>query len=163
MAAHLPRAMLRQRLECIGRIAFASISLLIIAAVYAFAATAQTAQADSEIVSLMGTHSDLQFLAGRSVTIKAKVSDDVFAAGRDVTFDAAAVNNAVVAGYDVEQRIGTANDFVAAAANLKIAGTIKDDLVAGARSIRMALFGTDVAGPRVRRFQSMANTATSIT
>jgi cytoskeletal protein CcmA (bactofilin family) len=110
-------------------------------------AVAQTPQSDREVVSLTGTHSDVQFLAGRSVTIKANVTDDVFAAGRDVTFDAAIVNSAIVAGYDVEQRGGTATDFVAAAANLKIAGSIKDDLVAGARSVRIgkeASIGGDV-------------------
>ena len=128
----------------------APLALLIVTAlavVGSIAALAQTETVDREVVSLTGTHSDLQFLAGRSVTVKATVSDDIFAAGRDVTFDAATVNNAVVAGYDVEQRGGTATDFVAAAANLKISGVIKDDLVAGARSVRIgneASIGGDV-------------------
>ena len=118
-----------------------------IAVVGSTATVAQTRPSDHEVVSLTGTHSDVQFLAGRSITVKATVSDDVFAAGHDVTFDAATVNNAVVAGYDVEQRGGTATDFVAAAANLKVTGAIKDDLVAGARSVRIgneALIGGDV-------------------
>lgn len=105
---------------------------------HALEVAAQTVPADHDDVSLTGSHTDVQFLAGRKVTIQANVSDDVFAAGRDVTFDSATVNNAVVAGYDVEQRGGTMSDFAAVAANLKISGTIKDDLVAGARTIRIA-------------------------
>jgi cytoskeletal protein CcmA (bactofilin family) len=97
---------------------------------------------DREVVLLTGAHADVQFLAGRSVTIKANVSDDVFAGGRDVTFDAATVNNAIVVGYDVEQRGGTARDFVAAAGNLRISGRVSNDLVAGARSIRVASSGS---------------------
>jgi hypothetical protein len=57
-------------------------------------AVAETERDDRESVVLTGTQTDVQFLAGRSVTIKANVSDDVFAVGRDVKFDAATVHNA---------------------------------------------------------------------
>ena len=97
---------------------------------------------DRENVTLKGSHTDMQFLAGESVRISANVADDVFAAGRDVTFDSATVKNAIVAGYDVELRSGNVSDMITAAANVKIAGTIEDDLVAAARSIRITSSGT---------------------
>lgn len=96
---------------------------------------------ERENVTLEGSHTDMQFLAGRSIRIIAKVADDVFAAGRDVTFDSASVQNAIVAGYDVELRGGNVADMITAAANIKIAGIIKDDLVAAARSIRVSSDG----------------------
>lgn len=102
----------------------------------------KTGSKSREVVALTGSHNDVQFLAGQSVTVKATVADDVFAAGRDVTFDASTVNNAVVAGYDVEMRGGSAKDFVAAAGNLRITGRINDDLVGVARSIRVASGGS---------------------
>ena len=105
-------------------------------------ALAQPSEAAREDVTLDGSHSDIQFLAGRNVRIKAKVADDVFAAGRDVTFENATVENAVTAGYDVELRGGTATDMIAAAANLRIAGAIEDDLVAAARSMRISSQGS---------------------
>ena len=105
-------------------------------------APAQEPDTEREKVILTGQHADVQYLAGRSVTVKATVSDDVFAAGRDVTLDNAAVSNAIIGGYDVEQRGGKATDFVAVAVNLKLSGTIEDDLVAGARSIRITSDGS---------------------
>jgi cytoskeletal protein CcmA (bactofilin family) len=102
----------------------------------------QSAETGREKVTLEGSQTDMQFLAGRSVQVRAKVADDVFATGRDVTFENATVKNAVIAGYDVEQRGGTAADMIAAAANLKVAGSIEDDLVAVARSLRISSGGT---------------------
>lgn len=96
---------------------------------------------ERENVTLEGSHTDMQFLAGQSVRISANVADDVFAAGRDVTFDSATVKNAIVAGYDVELRSGHVADMITAAANVKIAGIIDDDLVAAARSIRVSSNG----------------------
>lgn len=96
---------------------------------------------ERENVTLEGSYTDMQFLAGQSVRISADVADDVFAAGRDVTFDSATVKNAIVAGYDVELRSGKVSDMIAAAANVKIAGTIEDDVVAAARSIRVSSGG----------------------
>ena len=104
--------------------------------------SAEPERFERENVTLEGSHSDMQFLTGRSVRISANVADDVFAAGRDVTFDSATVKNAVVAGYDVELRGGNVSDMITAAANVKIAGTIEDDLVAAARSIRITSNGT---------------------
>ena len=97
---------------------------------------------ERENVILEGSHTDMQFLAGRSVRISANVADDVFAAGRDITFDSATVKNAIVAGYDVELRSGSVSDMITAAANVKIAGNIEDDLVAAAQSIRISSNGT---------------------
>jgi cytoskeletal protein CcmA (bactofilin family) len=104
--------------------------------------SAEPERFDRENVTLKGSHTDMQFLAGQSVRISANVADDVFAAGRDVTFDSATVKNAIVAGYDVELRSGNVADMIVAAANVKIAGTIEDDLVAAARSIRISSNGT---------------------
>ena len=104
-------------------------------------ASADSKTFERENVTLKGSHTDMQFLAGRSIRITAQVADDVFAAGRDITFDSASVQNAIVAGYDVELRGGTVADMIAAAANIKIAGIIKDDLVAAARSIRVSSDG----------------------
>jgi cytoskeletal protein CcmA (bactofilin family) len=126
----------------LARTALALFILTAFAVVGWISAVAQTPRSDHEVVLLTGTHSDVQFLAGRSVTIKANVADDVFAAGRDVTFDTATVNNAIVAGYDVEQRGGTTTDFIALASNLRISGAVKDDLVASARSIRFGVEAT---------------------
>ena len=103
--------------------------------------SAEPERFERENVTLKGSHTDMQFLAGKSVRISANVADDVFAAGRDVTFDSATVKNAIVAGYDVELRSGKVADMIAAAANVKIAGTIEDDLVAAARSIRISSSG----------------------
>lgn len=105
-------------------------------------ASAESKTFERENVTLKGSHTDMQFLAGQSVRISANVADDVFAAGRDVTFDSATVQNAIVAGYDVELRSGKVADMIAAAANIKIAGTIEDDIVAAARSIRVSSEGT---------------------
>ena len=130
-----------------GRVLAAMLLGIVLAGAAINLAFAETERDDRESVVLTGTQTDVQFLAGRSVTIKANVSDDVFAVGRDVKFDAATVHNAVVAGYDVELRGGTAKDFVAAAGNLRIAGRIADVLVALARSIRIApegVIGGDV-------------------
>jgi len=105
-------------------------------------ASAESETFERENVTLKGSHTDMQFLAGQSVRITANVADDVFAAGRDVTFDSATVQNAIVAGYDVELRGGNVADMITAAANIKIGGVIKDDLVAAARSIRVSSDGT---------------------
>ena len=105
-------------------------------------ASADSKTSERENVTLKGSHTDMQFLAGKSVRINANVADDVFAAGRDVTFDSATVQNAIVAGYDVELRGGNVADMITAAANIKIAGIIKDDLVAAARSIRVSSDGS---------------------
>lgn len=120
--------------------AILAIGILLIG-VPAFHASAQTNDAVREKVTLEGTHADMQFLAGRTVHVRATVTDDVFAAGRDVTFEDATVANAIVAGYDVEQRGGSAADMIAAAANFRLSGTIKDDLVAAARSMRISSDG----------------------
>ncbi len=115
---------------------------IVLAGVHAPQASGQSSEGERESVTLEGSHTDIQFLAARTVLIKAKVADDVFAAGRDVTFESATVKNAVVAGYDVEFRSGNATDMIAAAANLKISGAIEDDLVAAARSMRITSQGT---------------------
>ncbi len=99
-------------------------------------------ETEQQDVTLQGSYSDVQFLAGRSVHITANVSDDVFAAGREVTLDSAMVGNAIIAGYDVEQRGGRAADVIAAGANVDIGGSVQDDLIAGARSLRISSSGT---------------------
>jgi cytoskeletal protein CcmA (bactofilin family) len=111
---------------------------MLLVGILASNASGQSEAFERENVTLKGSHTDMQFLAGQSVRITANVADDVFVAGRDVTFDSATVKNAVVAGYDVELRGGNVADMIAAAANIKIAGTIEDDLVAAARSIRVS-------------------------
>jgi len=115
---------------------------MLLSGIFAPHASGQSKAMERENVTLKGSHTDMQFLAGKSVRISANVADDVFAAGQDVTFDSASVQNAIVAGYDVELRSGNVADMIAAAANIKIAGTIKDDLVAAARSIRVSSDGT---------------------
>jgi cytoskeletal protein CcmA (bactofilin family) len=101
----------------------------------------QSNPSEREDVVLEGSYTDMQFLAGRSVHIKADVADDVFAAARHVTFDGATAENAIAAGYDVELRGGTVADMITAAATISIAGAIEDDLVAAARSMRIASDG----------------------
>lgn len=101
------------------------------------AAPAHAEDEARENVELSGSHSDVQFLAGRSVRVTATVTDDVFAAGRYVTFDGADIANAIVAGYAVEQRGGTLNDMIAAGESVTVGGMIRDDMIAFARSIRI--------------------------
>jgi len=114
---------------------------LFVAGVFAPHAFGQSDQSEHDNVTLEGSHTDMQFLAGRSVRVSADVADDVFAAGRDVTFDGATAENAIIAGYDVALRGGTVADMIAAASTINIAGTIEDDLVAAARSMRIASDG----------------------
>ncbi len=102
----------------------------------------QSDDLERENVTLEGSHTDMQFLAGRSVRVSADVADDVFAAGRDVTFDGAKAENAIIAGYDVDLRNGIVADMITAASTINIAGIIEDDLVAAARSMRIASGGT---------------------
>jgi len=101
----------------------------------------QSHQQERENVTLEGSHTDMQFLAGRSIHVSADVADDVFAAGRNVTFDGAKAENAIVAGYDVDLRGGTVADMITAASTIRIAGVIEDDLVAAARSMRITSEG----------------------
>lgn len=124
-----------------GRLSALLLSLWLVA-VLSPGALAQTAAAEDENVVLEGSHTEVQFLAGRSVRISADVSDDVFAAGRDVTFQSATARNAVVAGYDVELRDSTVADMIAAGANVNVAGRIEDDLLAVGRSLRITSEGT---------------------
>ena len=97
---------------------------------------------ERENVTLEGSYTDMQFLAGQSVRISANVADDVFAAGRDVTFDSATVKNAIVAGYDVELRSGKVSDMMHSGSQRQNCRTIEDDVVAAARSIRVSSGGT---------------------
>ncbi len=122
-----------------GLIVLGSVALLV--AVPPLHVSGQSSPSERDDVTLEGSYTDMQFLAGRSVHIKADVADDVFAAGRNVTFDGAAAENAIAAGYDVELRGGTVADMITAAANISIAGSIEDDLVAAARSMRIASEG----------------------
>ena len=122
-----------------GLIVLGSVALLV--AVPPLHVSGQSSPSERDDVTLEGSYTDMQFLAGRSVHIKADVADDVFAAGRDVTFDGAKAENAIAAGYDVELRGGTVADMITAAANISIAGSIEDDLVAAARSMRIASDG----------------------
>lgn len=100
---------------------------------------------EHENVELSGSHSDVQFLAGRSVRVTATVSDDVFAAGRNVTLDGADITNAIVAGYAVEQRSGRLNDLIAAGESVTVSGTISDDMIAFGRTIRIGT-GAQIEG-----------------
>ena len=84
---------------------------LFVAGVFAQHAFGQSGNLERENVTLEGSHTDMQFLAGRSVRVTAAVADDVFAAGRDVTFDGATAANAIVAGYDVGLRGGTVGRY----------------------------------------------------
>jgi len=120
------------------------LGLLVVVASVCLAA-AQPKKDGHDNVTLEGTYSDVQFLAGRSVHVKAQVSDDVFAAGRDVTFDAATVENAITAGYDIELRGGSVADMIAVGANVNVGGVVQDDVMALARSLRISENG-DVHG-----------------
>jgi cytoskeletal protein CcmA (bactofilin family) len=93
-------------------------------------------------VTLTGSHSNAQFLVGRSVRISAEVEDDVFAGGRSVTFDGAKVENAIVAGNAVTFERSTARDMIALAGRMTLAGEVQDDLVAAARWLRIVKDGS---------------------
>ncbi len=73
------------------------------------------ALADRENVVLSTDNDDMQFLAGRTVTVTARVPDDIFAAGRDIVFQDAAAGTAIVAGATVTLNGGTTADLIAAA------------------------------------------------
>ncbi len=66
MPAHLPCAERRLRMDRLVRTNLALLIMSAIAVVGSIAAVAQTETVEREVVSLTGTHSDLQFLAGRS-------------------------------------------------------------------------------------------------
>ena len=114
---------------------------LLLVGVFAQPSLGQSGDSERENVTLEGSHSDMQFLAGRYVRVSADVADDVFAAGRDVTFDGAKAENAIIAGYDVDLRGGTVADMITAGSTISIAGTIEDDLVAAARAMRITSDG----------------------
>ncbi len=122
------------------------IVILIAALVSVFAgAYGQGADDDRDNVVLEGNLTDVQFVAGETVTIKADISDDVFAAGREVVLDGATARNAIVAGYDVEQRSGSVSDFIVAANSIEIGDTVNDDVIAVGRTVRIAS-GASVGG-----------------
>ena len=114
---------------------------LLLVCVFVPQSLAQSDELEHEDVTLEGSYTDMQFLAGRSVQVSADVADDVFAASRNVTFDGAKAENAIVAGYDVDLRGGTVADMITAASTIRIAGVIEDDLVAAARSMRITSEG----------------------
>jgi hypothetical protein len=58
---------------------------LFLAGVFATQSLGQSDDSEHENVTLEGSHTEMQFLAGRSVRVSADVADDVFVAGRDVT------------------------------------------------------------------------------
>ncbi|MEW5422140.1 polymer-forming cytoskeletal protein [Amorphus sp. 3PC139-8] len=81
---------------------------------------------------------DMQFLAGRTVTVTQDVSDDLVAAGRTVTIQGARVGTAIIAGYQILLDGGVASDMIAAASELNIDGQVDDDLLAAARHLKIA-------------------------
>jgi cytoskeletal protein CcmA (bactofilin family) len=93
-------------------------------------------------VTLTGSLSNAQFLAGRSVRISAEVEDDVFVAGRGVAFDGAKVQNAIAAGNAVTFERSTARDMIALAGRITIAGEVQDDLIVAARRLRIVKDGS---------------------
>lgn len=104
-----------------------------------------SALSDRENVVLSTDNDEMQFLAGRTVTITARVPDDIFAAGRDVVFQDATVGTAIVAGATVSLNGGTAADLIAAAETLIIDGRVDDDVMSVARRFTITPDG-DIAG-----------------
>jgi len=94
--------------------------------------------AERESVVLSADRNDMQFLAGKAVTITATVPDDVFAAGRSVTFTQAQVGTAIVAGGEITVNGGSIADLIAATASLTIDGRIEDDVMAAGRDVLIA-------------------------
>jgi len=92
--------------------------------------------------TLEGDRSEMQFVAGRNVTVRAHIANDLFAAGRTVTLDNATANNALVAGNSVALRGGSVGEMVTAANALDLAGTVRTNLIAAARQIRVAADGS---------------------
>jgi cytoskeletal protein CcmA (bactofilin family) len=103
------------------------------------------ALADRENIVLSTDNDDMQFLAGRTVTVTARVPDDVFAAGRDVVFQDAAVGTAIVAGATVTLNGGTTADLIAAAESLAVDGRVEDDVMVVGRRLAIGPDGV-VAG-----------------
>lgn len=101
--------------------------------------------AERENLVLSADNDDTQFLAGRTVTVTARVADDVFAAGRDIVFQEAAVGIAIVAGATVTLNGGTAADLIGVAESLTIGGRVDDDVMAVGRRFAITPEGV-VAG-----------------
>jgi cytoskeletal protein CcmA (bactofilin family) len=121
------------------------LSLLLIAgglAAVVIGTTSAQERLFQDAVTLTGSHSGMQFLAGRSVRIDAEVDDDVFAAGRSVRFDGARMHNAITAGYTVAFERSTARDMIALAGVMDVAGEVQDDLVAAGRRLRIGKTGS---------------------
>ncbi|MDQ0313570.1 polymer-forming cytoskeletal protein [Amorphus orientalis] len=113
------------------------------------AAHAQTVPGTGEEVVLSASRDDMQFLAGRSVTISADVRNDVVAAGQDVTIDGAEVGTAIIAGYEVSLVSGAASDLISVADRLSISGEVQDDMIAAARRIAITSSGTVTGDARL--------------
>ncbi|MGX1098083.1 hypothetical protein [Amorphus sp. MBR-141] len=90
---------------------------------------------DRENLVLSRDNGDMQFLAGRTVTITAQVADDVFAAARDIVFQEAAVGTAIVAGATITLNGGSTADLIGVAESLVIGGRVDDDVMAVARRV----------------------------
>lgn len=104
-------------------------------------AQSDAARTGRDTVVLSTDNDEMQFLAGRTVTITARVPDDVFAAGRDVVFQDATAGTAIVAGATVTLNGGTTADLIAAAETLTIAGRVEDDVMAAARRFAVTAEG----------------------
>lgn len=85
---------------------------------------------EAERVSLGGSHSEQQFVAGEDVHIDATVTDEVFAAGGAVTFDGASAKTIIAAGHRLTVQGSNADDVILAGGGLSFDGTVADDLVA---------------------------------
>lgn len=104
---------------------------------------------DRENLVVSRDNDDMQFLAGRTVTITARVPDDVFAAGRDIVFQEATVGTAIVAGASVTLNGGTTADLISIAESLVIGGRVEDDVMAVGRRFAITPDGFVVGDARL--------------
>jgi len=110
-----------------GRSVFFAV-VLVVGLLYVAARPAVSAEA--EAVTLSGTYSDQQFVAGEEVHINAAVSDEIFAAGGEITFDGASARTIIAAGHGLTVQGSTAQDVIMAGGGLEFAADVADDLVA---------------------------------
>lgn len=105
--------------------------------------------AGRESVVLSADRDDMQFLAGRAVTVTATSPDDVFAAGRTVDFRNAEVGTVFVAGATVSISGGSIADLIGAAGALTIDGRVEDDVMAAARTLVVGPDGVVAGDARI--------------
>ena len=122
--------------------------LLLVLALFVAAGVAapiHAAELGFQRVTLEGSHTDQQFVAGGQVRVEATIADDLFVAGGQVVVEGGSAEDVIAAGGSLRLRQVEAHDVIAAGGHVDIAGVITDDLVAAGGALYLGREG-DVTG-----------------